>query len=483
MRFLLVAWLAFSLPFSASAAQAPAWATDFTAYVERVMEENKLPGIAVAVVDEHGPVITITRGYRDVAKKLPVTANTLYAIGSTSKAFTGVLLAKQWERGRVDFNRPVQEYLPKFAIADAEASRTLNLRDLMGHWTGVGRHDLAWYHRGLSRQEMFDLIPHLPLSAKPREKFIYNNFMWVTAGMVAETVDAEKRSWEEQLEAEILRPIGMTGSNADLARTRASGDYSLAYNVSAKGATEAPFYDIAAANPAGGIYSNVTDMAKWLQLHLNQGRVGQRQVISAAALAETYQPYSKQSESAQYAMGWVVSDKVGARVLTHDGGIDGFTANVSWLPSKKIGVVVLMNSSEVVPQWIAARAWQLALGQEPADWVKVGLEQSREAAEESKKQYPDSEVRAPAAPLASYAGNYCHAAYGKAEVAVNEDTLYVKAGVIEGFFASAGDGKFFLPGFFTYFKNLAFSGKAAQQTLEWKLDVSSTKPIVFQRCQ
>lgn len=169
------------------------WQNDFEQYVQGLMNEYKVPGFAIAVVGSNGSIFQLKRGSRNLEKNLPVTSETLFAIGSTSKAFTGVILAQLFDQRLVSFDVPVQTYRPDFAIQDPKASKTLTLRDLMGHWTGIGRHDLAWYHRQMTREEMFSLIPELEISTQPRSKFIYNNWMWVASGVVAETVSKRNR--------------------------------------------------------------------------------------------------------------------------------------------------------------------------------------------------------------------------------------------------------------------------------------------------
>ncbi len=463
-----------------SHAQDFAWRADFETYIEKVMREQNMPGIAIQVVDENGPILQITKGYRDLEKKLPVTPHTLYAIGSTSKAFTGVILASLRDKGLINFDRPVQNYRPDFAIQDSEVSRILTLRDLMSHWTGVGRHDLGWYHRDASREEMFATIPYLDISAPPRTKFIYNNWMWVAAGVIAETV--AHATWENLLQEKILHPLGMTETNASLAATQAFPDHALPY----EGSTLIPFYDIHAANPAGGIYSNLNDMAKWLQFHLQGGKFNGQQVVSLASLQETYKPYSQMGE-ASYGMGWEITDKLlGETVLTHDGGIDGFTANVSWMPGRKLGVVVLMNDAGIAPQWIASRLWFHLLDLPLRDFVQEGKDAEAKETEENKKLYPDLNPAPAKFPLSQFTGNFCHKAYGRTKVYLDNESqsLVIKLNIIEAAITAAGGLRFFIQGVPSQIKYLNFQAdeEGNVQSLDWSIEDSSNKPIKFSRC-
>lgn len=314
-------------------------------YLQGILRDYKLPNIAVQLVGRDGPLWQITLGYRDLQSKLPVTNQTLYAIGSTSKAFTGFLMMQLQEQGRLHIDDAVQIYRPDFAVSKPQYSSMLTLRDLMTHATGVGRHDLAWYHRSASREELFALIPHLEMEAEPRTQFIYNNWMWLAVGLVAERLTGE--TWEKLVRERIFAPLGMTSSVLSVAEVRQSRDYALPYEVSPLGVNEVPFYDIAAMNPAGGIYSNLQDLSQWLRLHLNGGQLDSKTLISKAALEESYRGIQSMGGKAKYALGWATLPMSGYRFLTHDGGIDGFTANISMLPDQGLGVVVLMNASSI----------------------------------------------------------------------------------------------------------------------------------------
>lgn len=481
MKFLGL-FLSLVLPLFANAAE-PAWRAEFEEYIDTLMAEYKIPGLAIELVDENGPVLQITKGYRNLEKKWPVTAETTYAIGSTSKAFTGFLLAQLHDEGKIDFDLPVRHYRPDFRIQDEQASEWLNLRDLMGHWTGVGRHDLAWYQRPGTRMEMFHTIPYLDISAEPRKQFIYNNWMWVAAGVVAETVSG--RTWEELLDENILSPLGMHSTSASLERNRSREVFALPYVVAGESLVETPFDDIGPANPAGGIYSNLNDMAKWIRLHLGKGSFEGRRLISESSLAKTYEPYAMLSSQVGYGMGWLSLPFGGERLLTHDGGVAGFTANVSLMPERKLGVVVLLNSVGISPEWIALRLWQHALGHEEIlDWVRNGMKAAADAEAEAKKNFPDPERKESARPLAEYAGSYCHKAYGKAVFTVANDGLFLKLNAAEGPLYPVGENGFAIPGQYSPLKYVNFfAGEdGAIARVEWNLEASSDKPVRFERC-
>jgi CubicO group peptidase (beta-lactamase class C family) len=480
-RWLLLATFLFPV---FALAQPPVWQKDFEAYLDSVIATYKVPGIAVEVVDENGPVFQITRGYRDIENQKPVTTSTLYAIGSTTKAFTGVVLAQLRDDKKLDFETTVQTYWPTFQINDPKVSPLLTIHDLMSHWTGVGRHDLAWYQRtDLDRASFLAMIPKLPVSTAPRTAFIYNNYMIVAAAHVAELITGQ--TWEDLLQSRVFNALGMTGTNFSTTVTKASADHAQPYKTDETfKTTQVPFLDIGFANPAGGIYSNLDDMAKWVQMHLNSGMAGGKQVVSAASLAETYKPYATISPTASYGMGWGVVNKDGETILSHDGGIDGFTANVSLLPQRHMGVVVLQNESQVVSQFVAARLWQYIRGVPTTDTVKTGYDLIQAAAAAAKTQFADPAVIKPANDLSAFAGKYCQDAYGEVIItAPAPDRLHIHLTVVDSDLLPSDTLKFFMPGVFEPTKFIEFKENGGKvYTLEWALEASAPAPLQFKRC-
>lgn len=465
-------------------AQSPSWQSDFETYLDSVIQTYHMPGVAVEVVGLGGPIMQVTRGYRDVKNRRPVTPRTLFAMGSTTKAFTGVVLAQLRDRGLVDFDSPVQTYWPEFHIQDLSVSPKLTIHDLTSHWTGVGRHDLAWDHRDeLTREELLNMIPLLPISAPPRTKYIYNNFMVTAAAHVAEVVTG--KSWETLLQEEILDPLGMGQTNASLVQTKNSGDFSLPYAVDEAGMVKTfPFNDIQMINPAGGIYSNLDDMAKWVQMHLNRGVANGRQIVSAASLAETHKPYSVEAPGVGYAMGWNVLTYHGETLLTHDGAIDGFLSNVTLIPGQNTGVVVLMHGNGFPAQAISNRIWEYIFGIPTTDTVGESMKSYKAEEEAVKIEFPDPPVIPMTAPIQNYAGEYCDKLYGAVTVTVvDANQLHVKMRNIEGDVSASAADQFFRPGVYSVSKFLNFgrSGDVVDR-LDWMLEDTTSQPISFKRC-
>lgn len=477
MKFIAIASV---ILFSFSSFAQPAWQSEFEKYIDDVVATYHLPGIAVEVVGANGPIMQVTRGYRDIANKKPVTPETLYAIGSTSKAFTGVLLAQLRDQGKLDFDQTVQTYWPEFHIQDLKALAALTIHDLASHWTGVGRNDFAWYQRDLTRQNMLDLIPYLPVSAAPRTTFLYNNFMWVALGRLSERLSG--KGWEAQLQEQILNPLGMSQTIYSADQMKLSANHAEPYAVDLEGkVTQVPLYDIGFANPAGGIYSNLNDMAKWVQLQLNEGRARGIQIVSKESLVETHKGYSNIAPGQKYGMGWMSLNINGHDLLTHDGGIDGFLSNVSFFPKDGFGVVVLMNTAQFPAQTIATRMWMHMLGMPAKDLVAIVVAKEKENQAKAREEFADPAIIKPTADLSDYAGKFCNEGYGTVTITnPASDRLHVKFNAFDKDLMPYGDGQMFMAEVFEALKFLSFD--ASKNSLQWMLEDSLHAPIEFKRC-
>lgn len=474
------------IPHDVNVSRASVWKAEFEAYLQGVMADHHLPGIAVELVDQQGTLWQITLGYRNTVQRLPVTPQTLYGIGSTSKAFTGMLMMQLQEDGRLKIDSPVQKYLPTFALSESQYSSQITLRDLMTHATGVARHDFAWYGQpALSREELFAKIPFLEMGAVPRTQFIYNNWMWMAAAMIAEQQGGGP-PWEQLIQSRILTPLRMNKTVVKIADVKTSSDYSLPYEIGSLGVREVPFYDLGGMAPAGGIFSNLNDMARWLRLHLNQGELEGTSIVSPAGLAEIHRGTMSMGGGAKYGLGWASVDFGGKLLLTHDGGIDGFSSNVSMIPSLGLGVVVLMNASVVAPQNIALRIWQHVLNMPLKDFVRDSAKAQEEQFERTMKQFPDAPQVALTTPLQDYLGSFCHTAYPAVEVKlgprVNE--LMLNLSILRMTAYPVAVDQFSLRGQYNDGKVVKFERdmKGQVHSLEWKVEQTARKALRFKRC-
>jgi CubicO group peptidase (beta-lactamase class C family) len=415
-------------------------ANGFDDWVRSVMDEWHVPGVAVGAVKDGEVVLLEGYGYRDVERELPVTPSTLLAIGSNSKSFTVVLMAQLVEEGKLDWNKPVREYLPDFQLHDEYASQNMRVRDLVTHVSGLPRHDGLWYGRTFDREELYHRLRYLEPSTTFRGVWQYQNLMFMTAGYLVEEITG--RSWDDLVHERIFEPLGMTRSNTTVTRMEGSGDFAYPYLYNDGELHKVPFRNIDNVGPAGSINSSVEEMLHYVQMHIDDGEYEGTRILSEEGqrLMETPQSvppqgaiwqYDEEIGPTTYGMALSVSNYRGHRLVQHGGGIDGFISQMSWLPDQRIGVVVLTNMSgeaNPVPDLVSMRVFDDLLGLEPIDWnarTRERTEQARERQEERRQRAEAERVEgtSPSHPLTAYAGTYVHPAYGTIEVRVDGSDL------------------------------------------------------------
>ena len=396
----------------------------FDEFAAKLMAEWKVPGMAISVVKGGKVIYAQGFGLRDVAQGLKVTPNTLFAIGSCSKAFTAAGVGILVDEGKVEWDKPVKTYLPSFKLYDGVATERMTPRDLLSHRSGLPRHDLVWYGSPFSRKEIFDRLQFLEPSKDFRAVWQYQNLMFMTAGyLVGEVAGAR---WEDFTRKRIMDPLGMKASNFSVTDSQKTTDFALPYNERKDKVEVMPFRNLDAIAPAGSINSNVMEMANWVMLHLGKGKFGDKQIVSEASMGQIHSPQMlipqplqyKEILYSSYGMAWMIVPYRGHLMLQHGGGIDGFTALVGFMPQDDIGVVILTNLNGtpltgILLQGICDRL----LGLDQIDWnarSREAVNKARAAAEKAQKE-ADRDRKSgtkPSHPLEDYAGDFENPGYG-----------------------------------------------------------------------
>lgn len=404
-------------------------------FADSVRKVWKVPGLALAIVMNGEVIMSEGFGYRNVKEQLPVTANTLFAIGSSSKAFTAMCVGILSDEGKVDWDKPLRNYLPTFKLQDDFASARMTPRDLVTHRSGLPRHDMLWYGSAFTRKEMFDRLQYLEPSKDFRTDFQYQNLMFLTAGYLVEQISGKR--WEDFVRSRIFTPLGMTNSNFSVHESQKAADFALPYQEKKEVVEQMPFRDITEVGPAGSINSNLNDMTKWVLLNLNKGKAGATQVISEAGLTQMHTPYMiiaqplKYTELSHgsYGLGWFIQNYRGHNRVSHGGNIDGFSALVSLFPQDNFGAVLLTNrNGNPLPGIVNNYLSDVLLNLEPVDWnsrIKADVDKAKE--EEKKKESDEQAARKPntkpSHALADYAGEYEHPGYGVMKITTDGKTL------------------------------------------------------------
>lgn len=423
-----------SFPFSLARKADPAKAAaeslaGFSDFIKGAMKDWNVPGLAVAVVKDDAIIFSEGFGFRDVKKQVPVTRDTLFAIGSSTKAFTVMALGLLAEDGKLSWDEPIRTYLPGFKLKSDFATDHMTPRDLVTHRSGLPRHDFVWYSSSLSRRDLVERLRYLEPNADFRARWQYQNLMFLTAGHLAGEVAG--MSWEDLVKKRIFEPLGMKNSNFSVEDSKKSPDFALPYSEKEKATLEIPFRNITTVGPAGSINSSAAEMTQWVRLHLGSGKIGEKRLISANGIAEMHKPQMVMPDppddpeivNRSYGLGWFVESYRGHVRVHHGGNIDGFSAQTAFLPREGAGLVVLTNlNGTPLPDIVARYAFDRLLGLDPIDW-NARILQRRQAAEKAEKRAKgkaelDRKMGSrPAHPLVEYVGEFDHPAYGTIGVA------------------------------------------------------------------
>lgn len=412
---------------------------DFDSIVNETLDVFNVPGAAVGIVIDGKVVFAKGYGYRNLEQNLPVTEDTLFAIGSCTKAFTTFMLGQLVNEGKISWDDPVISHIPEFRLMDQYATHHTTIRDLIAHRTGLARHDLLWFNPEFARSDIIKSLQHLEPACKLREKFQYNNLMYTVAGILIEKVTGQ--TYEEALSSRIFNPLTMVNSNSSIKESQKNKDASLPYAEKTGKVQAIPFRSIHACAPAGAINSSISDMVKWIQLQLSDGTLFDKHFIYKETLLEMHtiqmpMVLSTPDEEVYnfgYGLGWCTGFYRGRYYIHHGGGIDGFISQVSLLPQEKIGVVVLTNSSSdgaFAVSCITNTIIDKLLEETHVDWTEKSKNQ-REQIKKVQQESPNGNhesISKPAHRLEEYVGCYEHPAYGIIQVKLENNQLFATYG-------------------------------------------------------
>lgn len=394
------------------------------ALIEPMFRAARIPGGALAIVANGKRIFAQGYGYRDLNSKLPMTAETAYPIASTTKAINTTLLGMLVDEGKVAWDMPVQNYLPRFRLGDSQTSTQVTLRDLVTMRTGLPRHDWFWTENAISRKELVERLCHLELSAGLRERFQYNNLTSTTAGHVAEIVTGQP--WEGLVKTRIFEPLGMSHTSTALP---AIDNVTVSYHENSRRelvATRRLATEVTA--PSGGaVYSTVEDMAQWMLFNLSGGRVNKRSLIQPRTLAELHSAQvvigadpSAPSPNAAYGLGWFVDFYNGFDRVSHGGYLHDVNSEVMLFPSQGLGIVAFSNfGPPSIARQIIQHAFDLLMELNP-------VRPFEETLAEYEMKIVDTRLRNASVRrvdgtslshrLDEYAGSYAHPAYGRIDI-------------------------------------------------------------------
>ena len=415
----------------------------FDSYMEKMMKDWNAPGIGIGIVMGDKLVFAKGYGFRDYGKKLPYTPTTTQPIASNTKLFTSVAVGLLVEDGKLRWDEPIKQFVPSIRFYNDELDRSVTIRDMLSHRTGVTRHDSIWYKSAFTRRELWDRLRYLEPTAPIRTKYLYNNLMYTAAGQVIEELSG--KTWEQFVQQRIFDPLGMSRSTLTIEDNIKGPEPGVPYSER-RDSTELykqPYYtaEVAIA-PAGAINSNIQDLSRWVIALLNKGKVDGKQVIPEAVLRETMAPAFGLPNNAletrgwgenlnsYYGMGRTISSYRGHLLAVHGGDLPGFHSQVSIMPNDSIGVIVLVIGDHVAPMYngLTYNIYERLLGLSLTPWSER-LNQIR-----LKNKAAGTKARAvadvgripgtkPSHPLDDYVGEFVHPGYGVVTVTRGDKDL------------------------------------------------------------
>ncbi|MGH8427488.1 MAG: serine hydrolase [Gammaproteobacteria bacterium] len=412
--------------FGAALAQTNAPSGDLDGYVKTVMAQWKVPGLAVAVVKDGRVVLARGYGVRELGRPAKVDADTLFGIASNTKAFTAAALGTLVTAGKLHWDDPVIDYLPDFRLDDPYVTSALTVRDILSHRSGYCDPTFMWLTSGFDSAQIVYHLRFQKANYGLRERFCYNNTMYLVAGEIVPAVAGE--SWGDYVRGHFFVPLGMTNTSSQMSVFQTDGDVAVPHaEIDGKVVPIARMQTDAMA-PVGGIKSSVADMSHWLTMILADGRYRGRVILDPAIIKtmETPQmPIAADSEIGEwalaqtpdsqfldYGLGFFVQDYAGHKLVWHAGDIDGMASALGMLPDEHLGIVVLSNMNQNrAPEAVLFHLLDVYLGRPPRDvsgalMTLVKKEDATGNNEDAKLAATRDPDAKPSLPLEDYAGTY-----------------------------------------------------------------------------
>jgi CubicO group peptidase (beta-lactamase class C family) len=411
-----------------------ALAPELDALAAEAMAEWKVPAVTLAVVQNGETVLLRAWGQRDLEAALPATPDTRFLICSITKTFTATALALLVDEGRLNWTKPVRDYIPEFRLRDAVATERVTVRDLLCHHSGLPRHDWIWIPADLSRGEMLTALRHLELARDIRTEFQYNNLAYNVAGIVIERVSG--MSYEEfvrtRLTDKLQMPVGFSAEEY-----AAAHDAAIPYLLERDDELRRSKFFPITTTAAGAIITSVAALANWMKFLLAEGEFEGARLLSPALIREMQSPrvFSGAPEfeefgHSHYGLGFNHTAYRGERVVGHSGGWLGWHTLMRLVPERKLGIAVFTNNGgNVVTSILISRIHDHLAGKEPLPWLdrlrdmrrKTLAQRKSDEAEKPAARKPDTR---PSHDLADFCGAYEHPAYGRVVITLAGDSLH-----------------------------------------------------------
>jgi CubicO group peptidase (beta-lactamase class C family) len=436
---LLIFALGFPVPVRAQGTTAARFA-DFDAFVAQALAEYRVPGAAVVVVEDGKVAFIKGFGVRDITKPGKVDQNTIFQLASVSKTFTAAVAGTLVDQRKFAWDEPVIDYLPRFVDYDPYVTRHMTMRDLLAMRTGWPQFTGDMLDDfGYTRAEILERVRHLKPAFSFREVSQYSNLGYFIAGEAA--AQAGAMSWNDLVENRLLAPLGMTRSGTsvrDLADPNSATPHAIVGGAVAP--TKPSNQDTMGA--AGAVTSTASDMARWLQLFLNDGTFGGKTILKRDTVAAMFArsmvgavdftelPPISETTGFYYGLGFDSFDYAGYHVIEKAGALNGVRTVMTMVPAKHAGIVVLSNLNVTTfPEAVRAYYVEKTLLEKypAADLQEIRKRNARMAQLFAPAKPPARPIRF-AGPLAGLAGTYANPLYGRCTISLEAVALRLACG-------------------------------------------------------
>lgn len=438
---LLIAFLNIPWLYAQQIALPPFVKDSLDIHVNRALSEWQIPGISVGIIKDGKVVVMKGYGVKETGKTDKVDENTLFMIGSNTKAFTATALAILDAEKKLSLDDKVQKWLPDFQLYDPWIAKEANITDLLCHRLGFEtfQGDFMFFDTDLSTAEVKDRFGRLKARYSFRGRWGYTNAAFMIAGEVIPKVSG--RTWAEYLKEKIFLPLGMNNTLALSKDISSASNKALAHTVWNGELRSIRFGNIDAMAPAGSISSSVNDMSKWVIMQLNNGKFEDKEVVPFSAIIKTRTPQSilgnggvmfNTGHFALYGLGWFLQEYNGKKIVSHTGGVNGFVTSVTLVPEEKLGIIVLTNTD--ANNFYEALRWEimdayLNLPYRNYSGLMLGNQKRSEALTKKMNDLKRDTINSkPAAALglSAYTGEYRHDLYGKMNITIENGDLIMR---------------------------------------------------------
>lgn len=410
-------------------------------YVNRALADWQIPGAAVCIIKNDKVVMMKGYGVKDWDTKEPVDENTLFMIGSNTKAFTATALAMLDAEKKLSLDDKVTKWIPEFKLDNKAAGEQAIIRDLLCHRIGFRtfQGDFTYWTSNLTREEVIEKMSHIKATYPFRTTWGYTNAAFLTAGQIIPK--ATGMQWEDFVKQKIFDPLGMKNSLTLSKDFPNASNKCSPYTMQEGKIVKIPYCFIDNLAPAGSIASSVNDMSHWVMMLLDNGKYNGKQVVPPSAIAQTRIPHSiignggalfNEGHFALYGLGWELQEYCGKEIVSHTGGVNGFVTSVTLIPEEKLGIIIFTNTDQNA--FYEALKWEIMdsyLGKKYRNYSNFYLGYYKRNFNEDQKK--DKMLKDSVAmnlktelSLKDYTGDYFNDVYGNMKVVFENGELKMK---------------------------------------------------------